>query len=228
MARILVVEDEMKIARFLQLELMHEGYDVVVAYNGQDGFKKGSEEKFDLILLDLMLPGLSGIEVCRRIRSNSDVPIIMLTAKDDISDKVTGLDMGADDYITKPFAIEEVFARIRVALKRAKKQTGESSVYQYKGLRVNVDNYEVTYDDEKIILTKKEFSLLVYLLDNINVVVPREVILSKVWGYEYIGETNIVDVYISYIRTKIDQKYNVEIIKTIRGVGYIIREDDND
>ncbi|MBN2853427.1 MAG: response regulator transcription factor [Clostridia bacterium] len=228
MARILVVEDEIKIARFLQLELIHEGYEVVVAYNGHEGFKKGSEESFDLILLDLMLPGLSGIEVCRRIRSSSSVPIIMLTAKDDISDKVTGLDMGADDYITKPFAIEEVFARIRVALKRAKKKTDESNLYQYKGLTVNADNYEVSYDDEKIVLTKKEFSLLVYLLDNINVVVPRETILSKVWGYEYIGETNIVDVYVSYIRTKIDQKYNVEIIKTIRGVGYIIREDDND
>ncbi len=228
MAKILVVEDESKIARFLQLELVHEGYEVEVALNGYDGCEKATEGNFDLILLDLMLPGLSGIEVCRRVRNQSDIPIIMLTAKDDISDKVTGLDMGADDYITKPFAIEEVFARIRVALKRVKRKKKKENIYYYKDLTVNTDNYDVNYLSEKVILTKKEFSLLVYLLDNINVVVPRETILSKVWGYEYIGETNIVDVYVSYIRTKIDQKYNVDIIKTIRGVGYIIREDKDE
>jgi two-component system response regulator ArlR len=228
MAKILVVEDEHKIARFLQLELIHEGSEVLVADNGYDGVKKESEESIDLVLLDLMLPGLSGIEVCRRIRSHSDVPIIMLTAKDDISDKVTGLDMGADDYITKPFAIEEVFARIRVALKRNVKKGKKSNLFRFKDLLVNVDNYEVSYAKEKVVMTKKEFSLLVYLLENVNVVVPRETILSKVWGYEYIGETNIVDVYVSYIRTKIDQKYGVEIIRTIRGVGYIIMGDQNE
>jgi len=225
MTTILVVEDEIKIARFLQLELVHEGYKVLVANNGYDGAKKGVNEEVDLILLDLMLPGLSGIEVCRRIRSTSDIPIIMLTAKDDVSDKVTGLDMGANDYITKPFAIEEVFARIRNALKGHNKRRENKNVYKYKNLIVNVDKYEVTYNSEKIILTKKEFLLLVYLLDNINIAVPRETILSEVWGYEYIGETNIVDVYVSYIRNKIDQKYNIETITTIRGVGYIIREE---
>ncbi len=228
MAKILVVEDESKIARFLQLELVHEGYEVEVALNGYEGYQKAIEGNFDLVLLDLMLPGLSGIEVCRRLRNQSEIPIIMLTAKDDISDKVTGLDMGADDYITKPFAIEEVFARIRVALNRVIKKEKTENIYHYKELTVNKDNYDVYYKEEKVILTKKEFSLLVYLLDNINVVVPRETILSKVWGYEYIGETNIVDVYVSYIRTKIDQKYNVDIIKTIRGVGYIIREDKDE
>ncbi len=228
MAKILVIEDEIKIARFLQLELYHEGYEVIVANDGYDGVKKGSAKDIDLILLDLMLPGLSGIEVCRRIRANSKIPIIMLTAKDDVSDKVTGLDMGADDYITKPFAIEEVFARIRVALKRTIISNANKNMYKYKQLTVNVDNYEVIYMNNKIVLTKKEFSLLVYLLENINVVVPRETILSKVWGYSYIGETNIVDVYVSYIRTKIDQKYNTKIIETIRGVGYIIREDKSE
>jgi len=227
MTTILVVEDEMKIARFLQLELMHEGYKVIVVNNGYDGAKKGVSEEVDLILLDLMLPGLSGIEVCRRIRSTSSVPIIMLTAKDDVSDKVTGLDMGANDYITKPFAIEEVFARIRNALKGHIRDKEHKKIYKYKNLIVDIDKYEVTYGGEKIILTKKEFQLLVYLLDNINTVVPRETILSEVWGYEYIGETNIVDVYVSYIRNKIDQKYNIETITTIRGIGYIIREETN-
>jgi len=228
MAKILVIEDEIKIARFLQLELSHEGYQVTVVNDGYEGVKKGRAKDVDLILLDLMLPGLSGIEVCRRIRAHSQVPIIMLTAKDDISDKVTGLDMGADDYITKPFAIEEVFARIRVALKRMANKKKKMHIYNYKKLTVNADNYEVTYDKNEIVLTKKEFSLLKYLLDNMNIVVPREIILSKVWGYEYIGETNIVDVYVSYIRTKLDQKYKVDIIETIRGVGYIIREDKSE
>jgi len=224
--KILIVEDEQKIARFLELELNYEGYDVEIANNGRDGFEKGKNENIDLIVLDLMLPGLSGIEVCRRIRQTSDVPIIMLTAKDDISDKITGLDIGADDYMTKPFAVEELLARIRVLLKRkyVSKITGDKNVIKCGLLSLYKDNYRVEYNKDIIDLTKKEFELLEYMLENKDLVLSREKILDKVWGYDYFGDTNVIDVYIRYLRSKIDQKYNVNLIETVRGVGYIIRE----
>lgn len=224
--KILIIEDEQKIARFLELELNYEGYEVVIANNGRDGLEKGKKEDVDLIILDLMLPELSGIEVCRRIRMTSDVPIIMLTAKDDISDKVTGLDIGADDYMTKPFAVEELLARIRVLLKRAKsnKDKTDLQVIEIGKLKLNKNNYMVEYDGEIIDLTKKEFELLEFMMINKNIVLTREKILDKVWGYDYFGDTNIIDVYIRYIRSKIDQKYNINLIETVRGVGYIIRD----
>jgi two-component system response regulator ArlR len=222
--KILIVEDEQKIARFLELELKYEGYDVDIANNGREGFEKGKSPDVDLIILDLMLPGLSGIEVCRRLRQTSDVPIIMLTAKDDISDKVTGLDIGADDYMTKPFAVEELLARIRVLLKRKYHKTNEQDILKIGKLTLCKNNYKVEFDNENIELTKKEFELLEYLMKNKNIVISREKILDNVWGYDYYGDTNIIDVYIRYLRSKIDQKYNISLIETVRGVGYIIRD----
>jgi DNA-binding response OmpR family regulator len=176
-----------------------------------------------------MLPELSGIEICRRIRHQSDIPIIMLTAKDDVSDKVTGLDVGADDYMTKPFAIEELLARIRALLKRNYKSSNsdknlEEGILAYGPLKLFKDNYRVEYEEELIDLTKKEFELLEFLMINKNIVLSREKILENVWGYDYFGETNLIDVYIRYLRGKIDQKYGIELIKTVRGVGYIIRD----
>ncbi len=224
--KILIVEDEHKIARFLELELKYEGYEVDIANNGRDGLEKGKSDDISLIILDLMLPGLSGIEVCRRIRQTSGVPIIMLTAKDDISDKVTGLDIGADDYMTKPFAVEELLARIRVLLKRkyVPKNKEESSILEIGKLKLYKNNYKVEFNSENIELTKKEFELLEIMMINKNIVMTREKILDKVWGYDYFGDTNIIDVYIRYLRSKIDQKYNVNFIETVRGVGYIIRD----
>ncbi|WP_312815346.1 response regulator transcription factor [Sedimentibacter sp.] len=223
--KILIVEDEAKIARFLELELKYEGYEIEIASNGRDGLEKGKSTDVDVIILDLMLPGLSGIEVCRRLRQTSDVPIIMLTAKDDISDKVTGLDIGADDYMTKPFAVEELLARIRVLLKRTiNKAKTDSSIMEIGKLKLSKNNYKVEYDSENIDLTKKEFELLEFLMINKNIVLTREKILDKVWGYDYFGDTNIIDVYIRYLRSKIDQKYNINLIETVRGVGYIIRD----
>lgn len=192
--KILIVEDEQKIARFLELELKYEGYDVDIANNGREGFEKGKSPDVDLIILDLMLPGLSGIEVCRRLRQTSDVPIIMLTAKDDISDKVTGLDIGADDYMTKPFAVEELLARIRVLLKRKYHKTNEQDILKIGKLTLCKNNYKVEFDNENIELTKKEFELLEYLMKNKNIVISREKILDNVWGYDYYGDTNIIDV----------------------------------
>ncbi len=225
MAKILIVEDEMKIARFLELELKHEGYEVIIAGDGRTGLEKAEKENPDLIVLDLMLPALSGIEVCRRVRLTSQVPIIMLTAKDDVSDKVAGLDTGADDYMTKPFAIEELLARIRVALNRKKYiEEPKAETLQIKDVRLNLASRSAYYKDEELTLTKKEYELLEYLMRNKNSVLTREQLLNHVWDYEYFGDTNVVDVYIRYLRQKIDEKYGVQLISTVRGVGYIIKD----
>jgi DNA-binding response OmpR family regulator len=224
-ARILIVEDETKIARFLELELKHEGYEVLLAGDGRLGLEKALKDNVDLVVLDIMLPGLSGIEVCRRIRLESQVPIIMLTAKDDVTDKVAGLDMGADDYMTKPFAIEELLARIRVALNR-KKHTVETKgdILQIGQIVLNLASHSAFYGEEELVLTKKEYELLEYLMRNKNVALTREQLLNNVWDYEYFGDTNVVDVYIRYLRQKIDEKYAVRLISTVRGVGYIIKD----
>lgn len=226
MAKILVVEDEVKIARFVELELKYEGYEVTVAHDGRTGFEKALSENVDLIILDIMLPELSGIEVCRRVRLESDVPIIMLTAKDDVTDKVAGLDTGADDYMTKPFAIEELLARIRVALNRRKK-TGQQQLetIQFGNLVVNISSHSVSYKGEEINLTKKEYELLEYLLKNKNIAITREQLLNNVWDYDYYGDTNVVDVYIRYLRQKIDDRFGIHLISTVRGVGYIIKDE---
>ncbi len=226
-SKILVVEDEIKLARFVELELKHEGYEVMVANDGRSGIECFEKWQPDVVLLDLMLPEISGIEVCRRIRRESDVPVIMLTAKGETMDKVIGLDSGADDYMTKPFAIEELLARLRAALRRkAKKDSDDGQVLTLKELTIDIARHTVKYGDNMIELTKREFELLEYLVRNKNIVLTRDQILNKVWGYDYIGETNVVDVYVRYLRTKIDDKYNVKLIHTIRGVGYYAKDDE--
>ena len=227
MVKILIVEDEEKIARFTELELVHEGYEVVKADNGRDGLDIAEKGGIDLILLDIMLPQINGLEVLRRLRKNSDIPVIMLTARDAVMDKVSGLDAGADDYITKPFAIEELLARIRTALKKRtiieKKQNLD--ILTYKLLSLNKRRHEVTYDGNVVELTHREFNLLQVLLENKNIVLTRDVLMEKVCGYDYIGETNVIDVYIRYLRTKIDDKFKTKIISTVRGVGYVIKDE---
>ncbi|WMJ79195.1 response regulator transcription factor [Clostridium sp. MB40-C1] len=223
--KILIVEDEVKISRFLQLELQYEGYATEQAYDGREGLDKALNEEFDLIVLDIMLPKLNGMEVCRRIRQISEIPIIMLTAKDETTDIVMGLDTGADDYITKPFAIEELLARIRVALKRKKLELKDSNSICIKELKLDLNKHIVSYNKENIDLTKTEFDLLKFFMENKNIALTREQILDKVWGFDYLGDTNVVDVYVRYLRTKIDNKYDVRFIYTIRGVGYLLKDE---
>jgi len=221
--KILIIEDETKIARFVELELKYEGYEAYQSHDGREGLNKALEGKFDLIILDIMLPSMNGMEVLRRLRQHSEVPVIMLTAKDQIMDKVMGLDMGADDYLTKPFAIEELLARIRVALKKKVVPVHCPNVIEINALKLDIDKYTVSYKDENIELTKREFDLLKYLMENQNIVLTREKLLESVWGYEYLGDTNVVDVYIRYLRSKIDDKYNKKLIHTVRGVGYLLK-----
>lgn len=223
--KVLIVEDDQKISRFLELELQHEGYETDTAADGREGLDKVGSYQYDVVLLDLMLPMLSGIEVCRRMRNaQNHTPVIMLTAKDDVSDKVTGLDSGADDYVTKPFAIEELLARIRVAVSRTRRS--EQRLGLEAGL-LKIDNnaHKVLYDSIEINLTGREYDLLLYLMENRGKALSRDKILNEVWGFSYMGETNVVDVYVSYLRAKIDQRFAVDMIKTVRGVGYIIEAD---
>ena len=222
MSRILIVEDEESIAELERDYLELSGFDVEIEASGTVGLERALKEKFDLIILDLMLPELSGIEVCRRLRHESDLPIIMLTAKDDVSDKVMGLDMGADDYMTKPFAIEELLARIRVGLKKHRASAMPVSTALTAGkLTLDPARYAVSWDGTPIQLTKKEFDLLKYLMEHKGQAVTRDALLSDVWGYDYAGDTNVVDVYIRYLRHKIDEPFGVKTIHTIRAVGYM-------
>lgn len=223
---ILLVEDEVKLARFVELELKYEEYGVTVCHDGREGLDLALQNEYDLVLLDLMLPGLNGIEVCRRIRKNSDVPIIMLTAKDEVMDKVAGLESGADDYITKPFAIEELLARMRVAFKHHKANEVKKTVLILNDMEVDTDKRLVKVKDTIVDLTKKEYELLVYMIQNKNIVLNREQILNQVWGYDYIGETNVVDVYVRYLRSKIDEQFGTKYIHTTRGVGYFVKDED--
>ncbi|TDX53167.1 response regulator transcription factor [Orenia marismortui] len=222
--KILIIEDEKKIARFLELELKHEGYEIELSYDGREGLEKIRGGDFDLVLLDLMLPSLSGLEICRRVRKESNIPIIMLTAKDQVMDKVMGLDLGAHDYITKPFAIEELLARMRGILRRNKPNEIQTNILSIKGLVLNTDIRQLTIKGEVVDLTKTEYDLLLYLLKNKGLVLTRDQIIEEVWGYDYPGDTNIVDVYIRYLRSKIDDKYNQNYIYTVRGVGYVIKD----
>lgn len=223
--KILLIEDEEKIARFIELELNHEGYEVTKSFNGREGLELAESGDYSLILLDVMLPELNGLEVLRRIRKSSDVPVIMLTARDAVMDKVSGLDAGADDYITKPFAIEELLARIRVAFKKGHTEQKETHVLTVKGVKMDTDRHQVTYGNDEIELTNREYELIRILMLNKNIVMNREQLMNQVCGYDYIGETNIIDVHVSYIRNKIDDKYNIKFINTVRGVGYVIKED---
>ncbi|MCD8067564.1 MAG: response regulator transcription factor [Lachnospiraceae bacterium] len=223
--RILIVEDEEKIARFVELELKHEGYEAEKAHNGREGLDMAQTGDFDLILLDVMLPELNGLEVLRRLRRTSQMPVILLTARDAVMDKVAGLDAGADDYITKPFAIEELLARIRTALK--KRDRGEelkTTVLRAGDLTMDVDRHEVTFQGQRIELTRREYELLRVLLKNKNLVLRREQLINEVCGYDYVGETNVIDVYVRYLRAKIDERFGVKVISTVRGVGYSVKE----
>lgn len=228
--RILVVEDEKQIAKILKIELEYEGYEVIVAHDGKSGLQSALNEKLDLILLDVMLPEMNGIEVLRRIRKeNSQIPVLLLTARNMTMDKVTGLDQGANDYITKPFEMEELLARIRSFLRQNaiafKNTQSEDSLLSIRDLTVNLDSREVTRGKASITLTPKEFDLLVYLLSNKNRIVTRENILFHVWGYEYEGETNVIDVFIRHLRKKIEEGFSdPTIIQTVRGIGYTVRE----
>ena len=225
-AKILIVEDERPIARLLQLTLEREGFKTATEYNGRRAYERILQEKYDLILLDVMLPEMDGMEICKRVREVSDVPIIMLTARDEIRDKVEGLDLGANDYMTKPFAAEELLARIRGALRRhtEKVREAEETRYVVKNMILYPERYEVTVNGEHVELTHKEYALLKYLVENKRNVLSRDQILQTVWGYDFIGDTNVVDVYISYLRSKIDDRFGEKYIHTTRGVGYAIRD----
>ncbi len=225
MARILIVEDETKIARFVELELKHEGYETEKAFDGREGLDKALSGQFDLIILDIMLPQLNGIEVLRRFRKESETPVIMLTARDAVMDKVSGLDAGADDYLTKPFAIEELLARIRVLLKRGEKTEKKTNILEVKGVRIDTDRHEVSVNGTLVELTNREYELLLTLMKNKNIVLSRDSLMNTVCGYDYIGETNIIDVYVRYLRTKIDDVFGIKLISTVRGAGYAIKED---
>lgn len=231
--RILVIEDEVKIARILSIELTHEGYEVETAADGRKGLEKALGETWDVILLDIMLPELNGIEVLRRIRANNrTTPVIVLTARDETPDIVSALDFGANDYITKPFEVEELLARIRAGIRvgrqlQEQSDPGQSAVLTAGTLELNTKTWEVTRDNRKIELTPKEYDLLVYLLQNKNEVLSREQIVQNVWNYDFVGDTNTVDVYIRYLRQKIDKGFKPQLIQTVRGIGYCLREPDS-
>lgn len=222
-AHILLVEDEVKLARFIELELSSEGYRVSVAHDGMAGLTLARESSPELMLLDWMLPGLSGVEVCRRLRATGNkVPVILLTAKDEVSDRVAGLDAGADDYLVKPFSIEELLARVRAHLRRT--QEVDLDVLQFEDLSLNRRTREVFRGNLAIELTVKEFDLLEYLLSHPRQVFTRDQILERVWGYDFGGDSNIIEVYVRYLRLKLEENNKKRLIHTVRGVGYVLRE----
>ena len=223
--KIFIVEDEHRIARFLQIELEHEGYDTALEDNGRHALDRILKGGFDLVLLDVMLPEMDGMEICRKVRETSDVPIIMLTARDEVSDMVSGLDLGADDYITKPFDMQELLARIRRALRSHYKESttedDDNERLTIKDLIMIPSRYEGRVKGEFVQLTKKEYDLLYYLMTHRDRAVTRDELLENIWGYEYTGDTKVVDVYIRYLRHKIDERFGVKTIQTIRSVGYL-------
>jgi len=221
-ARILIVEDEEKLAKFVQLELGYEGYEVIVANDGLSGLMAARDSEPDLVLLDWMMPGLTGVEVCRRLRATGAMmPVILLTAKDGIEDRVAGLDAGADDYVVKPFSIEELLARVRAHLRR--NQPDEPEALLFADLSLNRKTREVKRGDRPIELTAKEFDLLDYLISNPKQVLTRDRILEEVWGYDFMGDSNIIEVYIRYLRLKLEAENESRLIQTVRGVGYVMR-----
>jgi DNA-binding response OmpR family regulator len=223
-AHILIVEDEVKLARFVELELSAEGYEITVAHDGLNALTIARESNPDMILLDWMLPGMSGVEICRRLRSTgSKVPIIFLTARDEIADRVAGLDAGANDYVVKPFSIEELLARIRAHL-RLKTQDQDSNVLEFEDLKLNRLTRQVFRGMRSIDLTVKEFDLLEYLLSHPRQVFTRDQILEQVWGYDFMGDSNIIEVYVRYLRLKLEEQKEKRLVHTIRGVGYVVRE----
>ena len=243
-AHILVVEDEEKLARFVELELVHEGYEVTKSGDGREALEMATANTYDLILLDIMLPGLNGLEVLRRLGNSHPTPVILLTARDAVMDKVSGLDAGAVDYITKPFAIEELLARVRVALKlhpvegstagsgladpagsTVVQKASAEGVHTWKELVLDEKKHRVTYKGQEISLTNREFEMLRVFLTNQDIVLTRDTLLEKVCGYDYVGETNVVDVYVRFLRSKIDEAFDIKMIETVRGVGYVIKSE---
>lgn len=230
-SRILIVEDETKLARFVELELAHEGYEVDKAVDGRSGAEAAVAQDYDLVLLDVMLPELSGLEVLRRIRKVKDTPVILLTARDEVMDKVSGLDAGADDYVTKPFAIEELLARVRLALRhrpspatsRDNGPTADPDALAAGPVTLSAARHEVTVSGERVELTNREFEVLRCLLENRGRVMSRDQLVREACGYDYVGETNIIDVYVRHIRAKLDERFGIEVVSTVRGVGYVVR-----
>lgn len=223
MKKVLIVEDEPNFARFLELELVHELYEVTVAYDGTSGLHLALEQEWDMILLDVMLPGINGIEVCREIRNVKKTLIIMLTARNNVTDRILGLDCGADDYIPKPFAIEELFARMRALFRRFENSEQQFAVLASHDLVLDLNARIITQAGEKLDLTKREFDLLTVFMQNVNLVLSRDTLLNKVWGYNTEVESNIVDVYVRYLRNKLNDPKDEKYIQTLRGIGYVMR-----
>jgi len=222
-AHILIVEDEINLARLVELELSLEGYIVTVANDGLTGLTKARETPPDLLILDWMMPGITGIEICRRLRATGNkAPVILLTAKEDVGDRVAGLDAGADDYVIKPFKIEELLARVRAHLRRTHEDNPD--LLQFTDLSLNRRTREVFREGRSIELTAKEFDLLDYLMTHPRQVITRDQILEKVWGYDFMGDSNIIEVYVRYLRLKLEERQEKRLIQTIRGVGYVLRD----
>lgn len=221
-SHILVIEDEAKLAQFIELELKYEGYQVSVAADGLAGLSAVRESHPDLVILDWMLPGISGIEICKRLRTTGDkVPVILLTAKDQVSDRVAGLDAGADDYVVKPFSVEELLARVRAQLRRNQEENPD--ILHFEDLSLNRSSREVHRGNRLIELTAKEFDLLEYLLAHPRQVLTRDQILERVWGYDFMGDSNIIEVYVRYLRRKLEANQEKRLVQTVRGVGYVLR-----
>ena len=221
MKSILIVEDEPNISDFVKGDLEYEGYDVCIKEDGREGLEEALRNEYDLIILDVMLPSMNGFEICRRLKREKQSPVIMLSAKDSVMDKVNGLQIGADDYIAKPFAIEELLARIEVVFRR--QDSLNNSIVKFKDIVINKSSRSVKRNGNEISLTNKEYELLMILVDNKDKVVTREELLEKIWGYGYEPETNVTDVYVRYLRTKLNNENKEEYIQTVRSVGYIMR-----
>lgn len=223
---ILLIEDDSAIARVIELELKHQGHNVKLAGDGRNGLDLALKNEWDVILLDIMLPFLNGYDICKQIRVHKDTPILLLTAKDEVQDKVFGLDLGADDYLTKPFAMDELMARIRAVLRRKNSPTKKEGQFKFRELELDSQAYRVYFSEQEVWLTKKEFELLTLFMEHPNHVLSRELILENVWGFDYYGETNIVDVYVRFLRSKIDERFHVHYLHTVRGVGYVLRAEE--
>lgn len=224
MKRILIIEDEKSLVRFIQLELEHEQFIVQSAYDGNSGLSLALSEEWDLILLDIMLPGMNGVEVCRKIRAVKRTPVIMLTARDRLEDRVSGLDSGADDYIAKPFDIEELLARMRAVFRRIELEDRQSQErIAFRGLTMDLNARTVEHHGVGVVLTKREFDLLAVFMKHPNLVQTRDMLLDQVWGYDSEVETNVVDVYVRYLRNKLDVQGEESMIQTVRGMGYVLR-----
>ena len=221
--RVLVIEDDEGIQKFLRRGLAYDGYDVDVASDGLTGLATARDNPPDLVVLDLMLPGIDGLEVCRRLRSGGDVPIMILTAKDSVNDRIIGLDMGADDYMVKPFDLDELLARIRALLRRVQ-PTNAPKIYQFSDLSLDTGTRQASRSHRVVSLTAKEYDLLELFMRHPRQVLTREVIYDSVWGYDFGGESNIIEVYIRYLRQKLEQDTDERLIHTVRGVGYVLRQ----